>query len=290
MRTHSDRDVRMMVARSSVGEHHVPLDLAGANLEMANLPHVDLSGANLAGANLRGAMLWGARLDGARLDGTDLTCANLTWCSLLHCSTQETLMVEADLDEATVGDLSQAITTGADMVTVMYFLDALKARMRALGEAPEEARSARGAPEDVGRAAKEREEREARGQALLIAVEKNAPPALRRRGKAGFGHKHEELERAKARVLSDSDIQELLRFSREERKPLNLRGCNLSGADLRDAPLDGACLRFANLTGADTRGASFVGADMQDVYGMSTGEMALRDVDIRRSGFGRRRR
>lgn len=95
MRTHSDRDIRMLFARSSVGEHHVPPELAGANLEMANLPHVDLRGANLAGANLRGAMLWGAKLDGACLDGTDLTCANLTWCTFFDCSMKGTLLIDA---------------------------------------------------------------------------------------------------------------------------------------------------------------------------------------------------
>lgn len=280
MRTHSDRDVRMLAARSSVGEHHVPLDLAGADLEMANLPHVDLRGANLTGANLRGAMLWGAQLDGARLDGADLTCANLTWCSLRDCSMQEALMVEADLDEAMVGsELSQAITTGADMVTVTYCLDA---RTRAFLGAPEETRSSQEAQGELARAEKAREAREARGQALLEELKKSAQPALRRRGKAGFGHKYEELEQASGRVLSDSDIQELLRFSRGERKPLNLRGCNLSGANLRNAALDGACLRFANLAGADVRGASFVGADMRDAYGISAEGLCISPIE--RSG------
>ena len=52
MSTYTDRDLRMLVARSSVFSdvgHRVPLNLAGANLEMATLPYVDLRGANLKG-------------------------------------------------------------------------------------------------------------------------------------------------------------------------------------------------------------------------------------------------
>ena len=60
MGTYTDRDLRMLVARSSVPSdlgQHVPLNLAGADLEMATLPRVDFRGADLKGANLRGAML-----------------------------------------------------------------------------------------------------------------------------------------------------------------------------------------------------------------------------------------
>lgn len=248
----------MLVARSSVGVHHVPLNLPNANLEMANLPHVDLRGANLAGADLRGAMLWGARLDFACLDGADLTCANLTWGSLVGCSMHGTLLVEADLDEATVdGGLGNAVTAGADMVTVTFGLNML-------GQLQEEAaRPPRELSEDMAR----RGEAKAGEQALLEAHRQNAPWSLRKRGAAGFTKKGEQLEQAQARVLSDGDLQDLLHWSATTCKPLNLRGCNLSGANFRDALLDGACLGFADLTGASMRGASLVGADMENSCG-----------------------
>jgi uncharacterized protein YjbI with pentapeptide repeats len=253
MRTYTDRDIRILVARSSVGAHHLPLDLSNANLEMANLPAIDLRGANLAGANLRGAMLWSARLDFACLDSADLTCANLTWCLLVGCSMRGTLLLEADLDEATVDDgIDDAITAGADMVTVTF---QLRARVRA--------------QKDVQRRMGALPETVARAQALLDLHQQNAPPSLRRRGAAGFEQKVEQLRQADVRVLSDGDLQDLLRWSAATQKPLNLRGCNIAGANLRNASLDGSCLAFANLTGADTRGASFVGADMEDARGWS---------------------
>jgi len=59
MSEHSDRSLRLLVARSSVGKDHVPLHLVNEDLEMASLPFDDLRGANLSGANLRGVMLWG---------------------------------------------------------------------------------------------------------------------------------------------------------------------------------------------------------------------------------------
>jgi uncharacterized protein YjbI with pentapeptide repeats len=246
MRSYTDRDLRLLVARSSVGRQHVPLELAHANLELANLFAVDLRGANLAGANLRGAMLWSARLDAAVLDAADLTCANLTWAWLVGCSMRETLLIEADLDEAVVGDPMDigfrcAYTAGADMVTLNF-------DSRVMAEAS-------AVPDPV---------HEARGQALLQQHVAHATSSLRMRGAQGFGHKGEALERAKARVLTDDDLHDLLRWSSQTGKPLNLRGCNLTGANLRNANLDGACLAFADLTGADIRGASFVGADTNE--------------------------
>src|SRR3989442_5008201 len=200
MRTHTDRDIRMLVARS----YGLPLHLPDAHLEMANLPHIDLRGADLTGANLRGAMLWGALLDGARLDGTDLTCANLTWSSLCGCSMQGTLLVEADLDEAIVDDLSDAVTAGAAMLTINF---SSKALMQ-LKEVLDEKRSRWEVPEEVRRI-------EARDAAVLEQHRQSAPPPLRARGAAGFEGKYEQLERAKERVLADSDLHELLRWSAE---------------------------------------------------------------------------
>lgn len=256
VRTHTDRDVRMLVAKSSVGAHHVPLDLHGANLEMANLPHVDLQGANLAGANLRGAMLWGTQLNGACLDGADLTCSNLTFASLHDCSLRGTLLVEADLDETIVDrSLSEATTAGAGMQTVTIVLSATAAqRVETEGGIPR-----REIPPEV---------KKAQEAAILKAHLKSVPPALRQRGVAGFSHKTQSLKDAKTRVLSDADIQELLRWSAKEGKPLNLRGCNLSGANLRNASLDGACLAGANLEGSDITHASFVDTDLTDVWGL----------------------
>lgn len=255
MRTHSDRDIRMLVARSSVGEHHVPLDLAGANLEMANLPHVDLRGANLAGANLRGAMLWGAKLDGACLDGADLTCANLTWCTFLDCSMKGTLLIEADLDEATLDSAcANAITVGAYMMTILYGLsEAGSKRLESERTLREKA-----APREMSKAQE---------QAILDAHLKTAPPPLRQRGAPGSAGKIKRLRQAQARILLDADLEELLHFSAETGKPLNLRGCNLAGASLKNAVLDSAGLAFTNLTAADLDGASFKGADLKDSWG-----------------------
>lgn len=245
MRTHTDRDIRMLVARSSVGAHHVPLNLAGAQLEMANLPHVDLRGANLARANLRGAMLWGARLDGACLDGADLTCANLIWGCLRACSVNGTLLVEAALDETVVCCLSEAITAGADLITVTFTAEALRQMVQrdagTLGEIAEEV---------AGRS----EALRARDSAILRSHAQSAPPTLRARGAAGASRRYEELQLARARVLSDGDLEELFCWSAVTGKPLNLRGCNLSGASLRTASLRVAGLEWTDATGADTRG------------------------------------
>jgi uncharacterized protein YjbI with pentapeptide repeats len=269
MRTHADRDLRLLVARSSFGAHHAPLDLANTNLELANLFAVDLRGANLAGANLRGAMLWSARLDGACLDGADLTCANLTWADMVGCSMREALLIEADLDEALVGGdavdngIVRAFTAGADMITINYHSPALENWSKQFREANSE--------EDRARLMAEVEVEpdpvhEARDQALLKHHLEHASASLRMRGAGRMEDKGEELERAKARVLTDDDLQELLRWSGATGKPLNLRGCNLTGANLRHANLDGACLAFADLRGADIHGARFEGADTYETY------------------------
>ena len=267
MRTHTDRELRMLVARSSVSSppgHRPPLDLAGANLEMANIPHIDFAGANLKGANLRGAMLWGALLDDACLDDADLTCADLTWSSLCGCSVKGTLLVEADLDEALVDGLGDAVTAGAAMITI-----------NPCGPAFRKFRSAHAsnASEDVSR--------KSRDDALLKAHVQAAPLSLRKRGAAGFRlsnpgstinadaylYKAKRLEEARSRVLNDADLQELLHWSASTGRPLNLRGCNLSGANLRDASLRGACLAFTNATGADVRGADLTGVNLEDSRG-----------------------
>ncbi len=274
MRTHTDRDMRILVARSSVGAHHVPLNLRNANLEMATLPHVDLRGANLEGANLRGAMLWGARLDFACLNGADLTCADLTWSSLDGCKMDETLLVEAELDETTVGrGFENAITAGANMITLTDSTMTLEVMTQL---AKDMATGLLEVPEEIVR------KREAVEQTLLDAHRENAPHSLRMRGAAGwelsrsnpafagvwYTYKGEQLSQAQVRVLSDSDLRDLLDWSAATGKPLNLRGCDLSGANLRNALLDGACLACANLTGADIRGASLVGADVKDSCGL----------------------
>jgi len=267
MRTHTDRDIRMLVARSSVPSdcgYHVPLNLAGADLEMADLPHVDLRRANLKGANLRGAMLWGALLDDACLDDADLTCTNLTWSHLCGCSKKGTLLVEADLDEAQVDGLSDAVTAGADMFTISFTVKRVEADKRMDESQPD-------ALEEMKRA----------GEAILRAHIQSAPLSLRKRGAAGFGlcssdpgftddwiaFKHSKLDQAQTRVLSDADLQELLRWSASTGKPLNLRGCNLSGAKLRNASLRGACLAFTNAIGADIDGVDLAGADLDDSFG-----------------------
>ena len=261
----TERSLRMLVARSSVGPNHVPLNLANQNLEMVKLPYVDLRGADLSGANLRGAMLWGACLESACLDGADLTCSDLTCSSLAGASLGGALLVEAELDETTVDvlGLGRAVTAGADMTTITFtagFFEALR-------------RSSRARPGDI-------EALKAAETAILEPHRRTAPLSLRARGAAGFGisqgngftgdwyeYKQDAFRRANVRVLSDADLQELLSWSSTARKPLNLRGCNLSGANLRGARLDGACLAWADLTGADVRGASFAGADKTESYG-----------------------
>jgi uncharacterized protein YjbI with pentapeptide repeats len=266
MRTYTDRDLRMLAARSSVSSpsgHRIPLNIAGADLEMATLPHVDLRGANLKGVNLRGAMLWGAILDDACLDGADLTCADLTWSDLCGCSMKGTLLVEADLDEALVdwGELLDAVTAGADMTTI-NFTGGPTSRMLEEMDRTYAAKLARDA-------------------AVLSAHEKSAPLSLRKRGAAGFGlcrndpgftgdwhaYKCRKLDQARTRVLSDADLEGLLRWSASTGKPLNLRGCNLAGADLRNASLRGACLAFTNATGAAIDGVDLAGADLEGSYG-----------------------
>jgi len=246
MRTHTDRDLRVLVARASVPSppgHHAPLDLAGACLEMADIPHIDLTGADLRGANLRGAMLWGAMLDGACLDEADLTCADLTWSSLVGCSLKGTLLVEADLDEALVdhGTLSNAVTAGADMITLSF---------TALGlGAPTNAQEMFGRPMD---------------DTTMRTHLQGVSPALRERLAVP---KSKRLERARRRVLGDADLQELLRGSASTGRPLNLRGCNLSGAVLRGASLRGACLAFTDATGADIEGVDLTGANLEGAIG-----------------------
>lgn len=271
MRTYTDRDLRMLVARSSVSSppgHRVPLDLAGANLEMATIPRIDFAGANLRGANLRGAMLWGALLDDACLDDADLTCADLTWSDLCRCSMKGTLLVEAELDEALVDDLSDAVTAGAGMITINPTEDFLERFRRML---PEELKEMERAAEAVN----------ARYEAILRAHKQSAPLSLRKRGVAGFelcrsdpgfagdwyAYKRWIFDQAQTRVLSDADLQELLRWSASTGKPLNLRGCNLSGAKLRNASLRGACLAFTNASGADIEGVDLTGADLENSYG-----------------------
>ncbi len=252
MRTHSDRDLRMLVAQSSVGPHHVPLDLRGANLELANLPYVDLHGANLAGANLRGALLYGADLSAACLDAADLTCANLTEANLGDCSLRNTLFIEANFDEAIVSlDLGDAITAGAQLLTVL-FSAATWMKQRAPGGGPPPPPAPELIPKEV---------KEAAAEALLAAHREHAPRSLRERSSA-LWRQPGSFQRACARVLGDSDLQQLLRFSAEAKKPLNLRGCNLCGAQLRGADLHGACLAYADLSGADLTDASLVGADL----------------------------
>lgn len=250
MRTHTDREIRLLVARASVGEAHTPLDLAGANLELANLPHVDLTGANLTGANLRGAMLWGAVLGGACLDGADLSCAQLTWARLSGCRLQGTLFLEADLDEAAIPmNCGQAVMTGADLHTVVFGMPAQQPT-EGWGESSPEATA----------------EREAAEAVLFEAFKREASPTLRQRGVSGRSKKYEELEKAKVRVLTDEDLRELLQFSRDTGKPLNLRGCNLAGVDLRGAELSRACLSCADLSGAVLSGAVLNGADLRDAW------------------------
>ena len=266
MRAYTDRDLRMLVARSSVSSppgHRVPLDLVGANLEMATTPYIDFAGANLRGANLRGAMLWGAVLDDACLDDADLTCADLTWSDLCGCSMKGTLLVEADLDEALVdwGALLDAVTAGADMTTINP-----------------SGKPTRRMVEEMDRTD---ETKLARDAAVWSAHEQSAPLSLRKRGAAAFGlcrndpgvtgdwyaYKRRKLNQALTRVLSDADLKELLRWSASTGKPLNLRGCNLAGANLRNASLRNACLAFTNATGADIDGVDLAGADLEGSYG-----------------------
>ncbi len=285
MRTYTDRDLRMLSARSSVGSHREPLNLAGADLEMATLPNIDLSGANLTKANLRGAMLWGAILDGACLDGADLTCADLTWSSLRGCRLKGTLLVESDLDEALVDDfLSDAVTAGADMITVNPDLEEL----RQLAE------SLRDKPEEIAHMNRAQLAREAVDAAALIAHKQSAPPSLRKRGAAGFEFYRDDpgftadwfasmrrkFDLALTRVLSDADLHDLLRSIASPGKPppdwyaykrmkLDMALTRvLSDADMQDLlrwststgkPLN---LRGCNLSGANMRNASLRGASL----------------------------
>jgi uncharacterized protein YjbI with pentapeptide repeats len=277
MTRHTDRSLRLLVARSSVGERHVPLDLAGQDLELVNLPFVDLRGANLAGANLRGAMLWGARLESACLDGADLTCADLTWSSLVGASLRGALLIEADLDEATVdASLREASTAGADLITITFAAGTLDVTLNVIKRGGKNLIYA----VDKIKAILEGFRRKAAEKAAFERHRRTAPPGLRSRGAAGFrlrsereaaddwyAYKQERFRRANSRVLTDADLRELLSWSRTTAKPLNLRGCNLAGADLRGARLDGACLAYADMTGADICGASFAGADRSGSYG-----------------------
>jgi uncharacterized protein YjbI with pentapeptide repeats len=267
-----DRDLRMLVARSSVSSHHghrVPLNLPGANLELATLPYVDLRGAHLEGTNLRGAMLWGAILDDACLDNADLTCADLTWSSLSGCSTKGTLLVEADLDEALVDDLlPDAVTAGSDMITISLTAQARR-------------RTAESRPDPPKEMARTNEAKLAVDDAVWREHDQSAPLSLRKRGAAGFelcrndpgftddryAYKRRKFDQAQTRVLSDADLQDLLRWSASTGKALNLRGCNLSGAKLQNASLRGACLAFTNATGADIHGVDLAGADLEGSYG-----------------------
>ncbi len=278
MRTYTDRDLRMLVARSSVSSppgHRVPLDLAGAHLEMAAIPHIDFAGANLRGANLRGAMLWGALLDEACLDDADLTCADLTWSSSCGSSMKGTLLVEADLDEALVDRLGDAVTAGAGNMVTTHDCDQALQRLRAA--------QASGALEDMLRKGREDAAlRERSDDAVLRAHVQSAPLSLRKRGAAGFRLSHpgstdnphaylvykaRQLENAQRRVLSDADLQELLHWSASTGKPLNLRGCNLCGANFHHASLRDACLAFTNATGADIRGVDLTGANLEESRG-----------------------
>lgn len=278
MRTYTDRDLRMLVARSSVSSplgHRVPLNLAGADLEMANLPYVDLRGANLQGANLRGAMLWGAILDDACLDDADLTCADLTWSDLCGCGMKGTLLVEADLDEALIDRLEEAVTAGAGNMMTTHLCAQVFQRLRS-------AQASIALDEVLRKSRDDAVSRERSDDAVLRAHLQSAPLSLRKRGAAGFRlsnqgstgdpeayfvYKARQLEQARSRVLNDADLQELLHWSASTGKPLNLRGCNLSGANLRNASLRGACLAFTNAAGADVHGVDLAGADLEGSYG-----------------------
>ena len=255
MRTYTDRDLRMLVARSSVsshGEHRAPLNLAGADLEMANLPYVDLCRANLKGANLRGAdlrgaslrgaKLCGAKLDKACLDAADLTGSDLTWSDLCGCSMKGTRLVDANLDEALVdwGALADAVTTGAMMTTLTFTGKPTRQMLVGRSEA------------DVVRA-------------MFGIQEEGAHRALQKQSDSGS--KLGPSQQPDPRVLSDDDLQDLLRWSASTGKPLNLRGCNLAGADLRNASFRGACLAFTNATAAAIDGADLTGADLEGACG-----------------------
>jgi uncharacterized protein YjbI with pentapeptide repeats len=123
------------------------VDLAGARLEGAELEETKFDGANLKGAHLRESKFQLASFAGANLDDADLYHANLTeanlegaslqstflrdaflsWANLRSaCLREATLMgaqlihtncVEADLEEAKIGqaDFSRAVMTGVDL-------------------------------------------------------------------------------------------------------------------------------------------------------------------------------
>ncbi|HGK6319069.1 TPA: pentapeptide repeat-containing protein [Salmonella enterica subsp. enterica serovar Enteritidis] len=61
-------------------------------------------------------------------------------------------------------------------------------------------------------------------------------------------------------------------LSAADLRDANLRGANLSAADLRDANLRGANLRGANLCGADLRGANLCDANLPDLTFVILGE------------------
>ncbi len=271
MSTYTDRELRILAARCSVSSprgHRVPLDLAGADLEMATIPHLDLTGADLKGANLRGAMLWGALLDGACLDDADLTCADLTWSSTCGSSMKGTLLVEADLDEALVDHLGDAVTAGAGNLMTTHICSGAFQRLGNAG-------SPHALENVLGRS------RETDDDVLRVHL-RTASLTLRKRGAAGWRlgdpestmgaeaylvYKARKLAQARSRVLDDADLRDLLRWSASSGKPLNLRGCTLCGADLRNASLRGACLAFTDATGADLRGVDLTGADLEGAGG-----------------------
>ena len=220
MKRYTARKLRMLVAKSSVGQHHAPLALRGANLDELDLSHVDLHGADLRGASLRGAVLVGAdlrdarlgsaRFDGACLDRADLTRADLVCADLRGCSTTGTLMLEANLDEVVLPFPNGVDTTGGrNMVTVTF------ARMR---ERPgwQVSREAVLSQEDLR---------------ALLRWSARKPRPLNLRGCN----------------LPEADLV-----------GANLAGAclchaDLTGAQLRGANLEGACLDHAILTGADLR-------------------------------------
>jgi len=121
----------------------------------------------------------------------------------------------------------------------------------------------------------------ARKAAVWRTPGQSAPLSLRKRGAAGFelcrndpeftddgyAYKYRKLDHARTRVLTDADLEDLLRWSASTGKPLNLRGCNLAGAALRNASLRGACLAFTNAAGGDIDGVDLAGADLEGSYG-----------------------
>ncbi len=159
-----------------------------------------------------------------------------------------TLLVEADLDEALVDDfLSDAVTAGSDMITISFTAQAHRRMAESQPDAPEEM-------------VRTNEAKLARDDAVRRAHEQSAPRSMRKRGAAGFelcrndpgftgdwyAYKRRKLDQAQTRVLSDADLQDLLRWSASTGKPLNLRGCNLSEPSFETR-------RFACLSGVYQR-------------------------------------